>query len=128
MPDLHGTIKDIVAGDKFYIARRIKNVPTTDSLEKAWFTIKVRKSDSDSQAVLQKTIVPVDNGNQGFIMDTGTDGVAQLAFVLLPTETILLQEHQTYYYDVQVRTVNGLLTTPEVGTLIVTESVTLDES
>lgn len=91
-----------VIGDTLPITITIINVPSGTSIVKAWITFKAKLSDSDVDAILQKTIT------SGF---TGTSSVA-FTFTLTATETAVFIAGRSYRWDVQVKDNTGGIFTP----------------
>ena len=129
MPDFSGTIKDFVAGDNLKITRTITNVPSADTLTKAWFTVKLRKEDSDADAVIQKEITTSDVSGTGHITDDATgDTEGAVRFDLEQADTVKLSGGAIYRYDIQVLTSAGAVYTPEIGKIIAQLGTTEDTS
>lgn len=91
------------------------------SLEDAeiWFTVKRHYRDADSDALFQKTV--------GDGIELGDD-VGAAIITLSPEDTEDAPEYLArYIYDIQVRTVDGVIETPLKGTFLVRPDVTLGE-
>lgn len=125
MPTLDSTIEDFVVGDDLKIVRTVTTIPAGDSLAKAWLTVKRRESQTDAEATFQKVITGSYAAGQGHITDSGAgDTIGGLFFELLAADTVLLTGDVSYYFDVQVKTANGAIYTPEKGTLTGRKQVT----
>lgn len=124
MPTLNSVIQDFVAGDHLKISRTITNVPASDSLAKCWLTIKRREGDLDTAAIVQKSISSTYVQGQGQITDTGADTAGALFFELTNTDTALLIGGTVYFFDLQVKTTNGAIYTPESGKIIAKAQIT----
>lgn len=121
MADLNSTITGIIAGDDCDVIREIENVPIGTTLVEAWLT--VRENYWLTPVVLSKNVT-ITNSPNGMIEDSGTDTIGVIRFRLTKEETVLLHEHFEYDFDVQVKTSNGSIYTPESGKLIAHHSVT----
>lgn len=129
MPTLNGLINNLVVGDDIDIERTITNVPEGDSLVKAWFTVKARETDPDINAIFQKTITASYVAGQGEITDDGAgDQQGAVTFELTNVDTLLLVGDTAYYYDLQVKTANAKIYTPEKGQLTMRKQITVATS
>ena len=129
MPDFESTIKNFVAGDTLQITRTITNVPTGASLTKAWFTVKSRRTDPDSEAIIRKEVTTTDAPGTGQITDDGAgDESAAVRFDLTSTDTAKLLKGVGYSYDIQVLTDGSAVYTPEIGIITAKLGVTEDIS
>lgn len=76
------------------------------------FTVKANKKDTDSEALIQKTIT------------SHTDAAAgETSIVLTQADTTI--EPGEYFYDIQYETSGGVVTTVLLGTLEVQQNITL---
>jgi hypothetical protein len=125
MPTLDSTIDNFVVGDDLKVDRTISNIPQDDTVVKAWFTVKRFSSQLDADALFQKSISTGYVQNQGQITDAGASGTASLFFELNAAVTSLLQAGVAYLFDIQVKTANGAIYTPESGTITGTAQITL---
>lgn len=129
MPTLNGMISNLVVGDDIDIVRTITNVPEADALVKAWFTVKVRESDPDVSAIFQKTITASYVAGQGEITDDGSsDQTGGVTFELTNADTLLMVGDTSYFYDLQVKTANGKIYTPEKGNITLRKQITVATS
>lgn len=125
MATLDSTISNFVAGDDVKITRTITAVPAGDSLVKAWLTVKKSESHADADAIFQKAITTSYSLGQGHITDNGAgDTSAAIFFELTAANTALLRGDVDYYFDIQVKTANGAINTPEKGTITFRAQVT----
>lgn len=112
-----------VRGDDLEITRRV-TMPTGLVASVAWFTLKSVLSDSDpGDRQLEITTTETADGE---IEDDGTSsGVAVLRFDFGGTDWTGIDAEVTYQYDIQVRSATGSISTPERGTVVFTQDVTL---
>lgn len=124
MPNLADTITGFVKGDDLDVRRTIQNIPATQTLAEARFTIR---STNLSTIVFSKLITPSLVAGQGHITDTGADGEGAVWFQLTggtTGDTQQLTAGTAYPFDIQVKTSAGKYYTPVVGTITATEEVT----
>lgn len=121
------TINELVAGDDIEIRRTITGVPESDTLAKAWLTIKSLPTDDDP-GLLQKVVTSSFVAGQGQISDTGADTVGEVFFELEPADGATIGINVKRVYDIQVKTTAGNIYTAEVGTIILTQGVTASTS
>ena len=57
MTVFNSSIAGVAAGDALDVKRTVTNIPATQTLTKAWLTLKVNRFDADA-ALLQKVITP----------------------------------------------------------------------
>lgn len=112
-----------VAGNDHEIDATDTNIPDTgQAAVTAWFTVKERIDDDDSEVILEKEITTVDVSNVGWISNDGSDGQdVTMRFDLLPADTILLMAShmgQVYFYDVKIETDSGRKYTSSTGTIV----------
>lgn len=124
MPTLDSVIDTFVVGDDLKVDRTITNIPTGDTIAKAWFTVKRSEAAADVDAIFQKSISTAYVQNQGQITNAGASGTGALFFELNAAATVLMTGDKAYYFDIQVKTVNGALYTPEKGTITGRKQVT----
>jgi hypothetical protein len=124
VPSYNVTISGFVVGDDLDIIRTVTNIPSGQLIDKSWFTVKIRYTDTDARAVFQKIITTALEPTQGHITDTGVTGVGGVLFVLNGVDTILLRPDAEYFYDIQIKTDADKIYTPESGIIIALPSVT----
>jgi hypothetical protein len=115
---------NLIAGADYDYRVTVISLPIDVEIDKAWFTVKNSKDDADALAVFQKIITDSYVVGKGQIEDIGTDGTAVVLFELTDTETALLDEDKTYYFDVKVKTTAGKLHIPVSGIVYPTGQVT----
>ncbi len=99
-----------------------------DTLSKAWFTVKRARTDSDNDAVIQKTIIPslTIEGQIDSVGSVSEDG--HLAFLLTADDTRAIGVGTRYYYDVKVRSSSGRIDVVDNGRIFSRPGITLTES
>lgn len=123
-----GTIKNLVVGDDLDVSRKIVELPTDVTISGAWFTVKAKATDFDTEAFIQKYISEILATESGVITNDVANNSASLVFYLTHDETAVLQAATTYQYDIQLRTTAGKIYTPEVGTLTPIAGITTRSS
>lgn len=131
MPNFNGKISGFVVGDDLEVYRTITNVPTGETVIKAWFTVKINQDDTDAAALFQKVITDVIDFTQGEIADAGALGTAILRFFLTADDTATLgnptRAIDSFFYDIQVKTVSDRIYTPETGKITPKPQVTFTD-
>jgi hypothetical protein len=118
----------VVGDDAEILVTPLSNVPSGQILTKAWFTLKVKRSDADP-GVLQKVITDIDSPGNGHITDTGAgDTVGELRFDLPRAETASLTPDRTYYWDIQAKTDGDKLVTIRRGRVVFARPITVASS
>jgi hypothetical protein len=126
VPKFDAEIKGFVIHDDLDVEITVTNVPEGQTIVEAWMTIKTVPTNPDTE-VVQKHITPSFVSGQGQITDTGSSGTAKLLFTLTSVDTGKLVVGTTYVYDAQTLTSAGKHFTPEIGTMLSTQEVTLAE-
>lgn len=127
MTDFNGSISDFVAGDDLDVTRTVTDVPSGQTLTKAWLTLKKNLGDDDP-GLLQKTILPGAVAGQGQITNTGASGTGAVLFQLSKAETAILPVGRKVAYDIQVLTSADKIYTAERGYYYATKGVTTASS
>lgn len=121
-------IEGYFAGDDLNIERDVTNITETDPIVKAWLTIKTSPSVLDASATLQKILSTTPVVGTGQITQDGSvgngDGTASMRFELTAADTALLGSATRYFYDVQIKTNSGLISTPDFGRIQLLAGVT----
>lgn len=129
MSALTGIITGIVAGDDLDVTRTVTDVPSGQTLNKAWLTFKTNVSDADP-GLLQKTITSSAVVGQGQITDIGDGtgalpvGTGSLLFQLGGVNTSALPVGSAVLYDVKVLTSASKIYTVEQGKYFSTARIT----
>src|SRR5687767_12479195 len=108
-----GRIDDFVAGDDLEVERSISSIPEGIIIETAWFMVKRKFTDADSDALISKTITSTNTANVGWVEDTGIDGDGLIHFYLTQVETALLTPLSEYQYSIKLKMDNDKVNTPE---------------
>lgn len=124
MTAINTAITGFCAGNDLDVNRTVPGVPATQTIIKAWLTLKTKLTDADSAALLQKVILPGAVAGQGQITDVGASGTAVLLFQLSDLETLALPADTPVQYDIKVETSAGKLYTTEKGMYLSTAQVT----
>lgn len=115
---------EVVAGNDLDEDRTVGNVPLGQTVAEAWLSIKLRATDPDNEAVIQKHITTA-SSDEGVVVDEDADdGTAMLTFFLTAEETLTLDPSIRYVYDIQVFTSADKTYTGEVGVVTVKQKVT----
>lgn len=114
MSNLTGTITGIAAGDDLDVTRTVTSVPATQTLTKAWLTIKTTITDADP-GLAQKAITTTSVPGTGQITDAGSSGTGSLLFQLTGTDTLAIPTSAWLYYDIKVKTSASKIYTVEQG-------------
>ncbi len=97
MSNLKLAIIDGIKNDHKDVELTIKNIPSGQTLIKAWLTVV-----DDAEVVLLATDISPTLTAFGQITDTGADGTGVIVFLLTPAQTSLFS-NIVRYYDVQVK-------------------------
>jgi hypothetical protein len=86
-----------------------------------WFTVKYAYTDIDAAKILSKTV-----GNGITIVQAGGSGINGIVNISInPADTANVPEQQiTLVWDLQMKDTNGVVTTVDKGTLVVSPDVT----
>lgn len=111
-------------GDDMEITRNLTSLTSGQTVDKAWFTVKASKDDSDVDAKLQLVISTASTA-AGQITDDGTgDTDATIKFTPTPSDFSEIVPETLYYFDIQVLLSDGIIKTLESGTIKWLEEVT----
>jgi hypothetical protein len=125
MPNFKAQLANVITGDSLSLNYIVGNIPESDSVVSAWFSVKQDVAEQDSQAIIQKVINGVQGPSGGITDDGSSDShEAELTFELQPVDTVRLAYDIRYCYDVQVKTAAGKILTAEIGSLHVLKGVT----
>ncbi len=104
------------------IDRDVDNVPSGDSLAKAYLTVKRNPEMTDLEALFQCTITPVSSPD-GLITDTGAgDNTGHVRFTVSGAKAAF--RYIDYWYDLKVVSVAGEAETLLWGRIVPAMSVT----
>lgn len=113
MPTFNGIISNFVVGDDLDIERNVSLIPSGQTVEYAWFTVRFyeRSYTPILQRAITTTLTPF-----GLVEPT-ISGTCKLTFTLSGGDTLLFEPDNTLHYDIQIRTNLSKVYTPETGTL-----------
>jgi hypothetical protein len=123
MSNFTGLLTGFASGDDLDVTRTVPSVPATQTLTKAWLTIKTKVSDADP-GLLQKAVTSSLVSGVGQITDTGASGTGSLLFQLTGADTLALPVGTLVYYDIKVKTSASKIYTIEQGKYISTARIT----
>lgn len=128
MSVLTASISGIVAGDDLDVQRTVTNIPSGQTLTKAWLTFQPVAGGADP-GTLQKAITPSAVAGVGQITDTGASGTGVLLFQLTGADTLVLPIGGAgIAYDIKVLTSANKIYTVEQGKYVSTRRITLATS
>jgi hypothetical protein len=127
MANFTGLITGFATGDDVDITRTVTGVPATQTLTKAWLTLKANVADVDP-GLLQKAITSSPSAGVGQITDTGASGTGTVLFQLTGTNTLALPAGTKLYYDIKVLTSASKIYTVEQGVYVSTQRITVATS
>lgn len=125
MAAINQVISKKVAGDDIRVDRTYPDLPSGETVNKAYLTVKQRESDADP-GIFQITITGTLTSS-GHVTDGATPDVS-LFFNILKTQSALLKPLVSYFYDVQLHTADGDIWTAEKGTITLERGITLATS
>jgi hypothetical protein len=108
MPTYDGEIDNFTVGDDLDIVRTVGDIPSGQTIARAWFTVKV--FEASPNALFQKEIT-TSLSDDGIITDD------ELTFTLTTDDTALLSGDNRQWYDIEIETSAGKRYTPERGTI-----------
>lgn len=115
-------------GDDVEVIRTVSGLEASQTLTKAWLTVKNKFADADSAAVLQLEITTVAS-TAGQITDEGSGKTTgEITFFISDTDYDDLRAKQSYVYDIQVLLSDDVINTLEVGTVTWERQVTISRS
>lgn len=106
-----------VVGDSLRIQLALKDMPDGKTLTDAVFYLKTEASNTDSSALITKSIT-ADISTAGKITDVGTDDTGALYFDLSASDTAALLPRYSYWYLIRVTCSDGVVDTPIHGTIL----------
>jgi len=114
----NGRIDDFVNGDDLEIERTLTAIPSGTLVDTAWFMVKHKYTDADTDAIISKVATLVDTAGQGYIVTAGSNGIATIKFYLTPADTELLYAYSEYPYSIKILLDNDKVNTPEIGSIV----------
>lgn len=125
MPVLNSMIDDLIVGEYKEILRPITRVPAGKVLEQAWFTVKKKATDPETEALMKKSITMAATSD-GQITNSGASGTGSLYFILTTVDTTKLKPHIVYVFDLWVKLTGIDPILAETGRLIAQSAITLE--
>lgn len=123
MTAFNNSLKPIVRGDTRKVERTFTGLPTGETIDKAWLTVKTTTSVSDP-GLFQVEITTTATAD-GQITDASTsDGKIAMYFIISGTDSAAATGGAEYIYDIQVRTSTGTIHTLVMGTVTFYDGVT----
>lgn len=120
---LEKNIDGYVSGDPFKIPFTAEDWPSDRILDTAYFTVKRKATDSDADAILQKTITEVESSD-GQITATGSGKRADGVFIVDKTSSALIEPHKRYAYDIRLIANDATPFTLAMGNITMIQGVT----
>lgn len=106
---------EFASGDDYTVVRDAIPIPANTTMIQAWFMVKRRYTDTNSDALISKTIT-TSGSSQGIISNTGElEGEASVLFTLLGADTKKLTPLSAYPYVIQFQVSDLRIMTYEVG-------------
>ena len=106
----------LVRGDIISIYRTVNNIPSGDSISKAYLFVKAAYADADGSATFSKTVTSSNVAGTGQVEDTGSSDLSgRIRFDLTNANTTAVTADTPYYYDIQILTTLGSVFTLEIG-------------
>jgi len=112
-------------GDDAEIVRTITGLVASQTISKAWFTVKNKFADLDADAVLQ---IEIDDTPElwGQVTDEGSgETTGEITFIVTGASYDDLRPVQVYVYDIQILLSDGVINTVERGTVYWPRQVTV---
>lgn len=116
-------IRDAIHGSNYQINRSITDVPTGQTIEKAWLTMKRNLTDSDVNSAMQKIISTADVVGTGQITNP-SDGNCTVRFDLHGSDWDRVVAGNMYEFDIQLKTSDGYIYPAVLGSFVAIPRVT----
>lgn len=120
MPTFSGLISNFVVGDDLDIERTVSQIPSGQSIDYAWFT--VRFYERSATIILQKEITTTLTPDG--VIEPTVSGTCRLTFTLSGGDTIKFEPENDLHYDIQTRTTASKIYTPETGVIVAKIQIT----
>lgn len=114
----------LVAGDTWKLIRTYTGLQTGVTISKVYFTVKNAATDTDANAIFQKSITGTLTSSGQITTATTTAGTIVFNIIASRTDTALLTPEVEYYYDLQGIGSDGAVYTFETGTVTPQRGVT----
>lgn len=112
---LYRYIDDFTIGDTYKLSRTIEQVPDGQLITDAYWTVKAEATDTDAEAMF-KLHITTESSAAGQVTNYD-DESAQLEFIVLPTDSSLMDGVETYLYDIHITLDSGEKYALEIGKL-----------
>lgn len=112
---LYRYIDDFTIGDTYKLSRTIEQVPDAQLITDAYWTVKASVTDTDAEAMF-KLHITTESSASGQVTNYD-DESAQLEFIALPTDSVMMDGVETYLYDIHITLDSGEKYALEVGKL-----------
>jgi len=124
MTAFNNSLRPIVRGDTRKIERTFTGLPTGETIDKAWLTVKTTTSASDPGLFQVEITTTLSSGGQ--ITDaSSSDGQIGMYFIINGTQSGSATGGAEYVYDIQVRSAGtGAIHTLVMGTVTFVDGVT----
>jgi hypothetical protein len=123
MTAFNNSLRPIVRGDTRKIERTFTGLPTGETIDKAWLTVKTTTSASDPGLFQVEITTTLSSGGQ--ITDaSSSDGQIGMYFIINGTQSGSATGGAEYIYDIQVKTSTDTIHTLVMGTITFYDGVT----
>lgn len=124
MTAFNNSLRPIVRGDTRKIERTFTGLPTGETIDKAWLTVKTTTSASDPGLFQVEITTTLSSGGQ--ITDaSSSDGQIGMYFIINGTQSGSATGGAEYVYDIQVKSAGtGAIHTLVMGTVTFVDGVT----
>ena len=112
---LYRYIDDFTIGDTYKLSRTIEQVPDGQLITDAYWTVKASVLDTDAEAMFSLHITS-ESSAAGQVVNYD-DESAQLEFIVLPSDSSLMDGVETYLYDIHITLDSGEKYALEIGKL-----------
>lgn len=106
-------VSNFTNNSSLVLRRTVTGIPVGSLIASAEFVVKAAETDTDS--ILDKTVLPTDNPGVGQVEDTGTDQTGVVRFDLEPADTALMTPGTKYRFWIEVVLDSNELVCVELG-------------
>lgn len=118
---LYRYIDDFTIGDTYKLSRTIEQVPDGQLITDAYWTVKAAATDTDAEAMFALHITS-ESSTSGQVTNYD-DESAQLEFIALPEDSVMMDGVETYLYDIHITLDSGEKYALEIGKLFTGQKV-----